>query len=369
LIYREDHSISLENNLEIIGNVFMEKPSSFMTLRFTILLALLISGMSYLFPSNGLAAPVTLTIGTVAPPDSPWSALLTQFKNEVEKKTEGKIKIKLMLGGVLGDENEMVIKCTRGQVQAVGVSTGAIATKVPEVNVIELPFLFQNAEEADRVIDQVLTPKLEKHFLDRGLVLGFWSENGYRMFASRDRKIQAPSDLKGLKMRSQESPVHLSMYRTYGSSAVPIPTTEVLQALANGNVDGYDQTILYAIAAGWHKSVKHFTLSEHIYQPAAIVYNKKWFDGLPKEMQTLLMEQGRALQNKGRKAVRAIQGELIEILKYEKIETHKLSASQRKVFEEASLPVYAQFKKDTGKVGVALLEATQAELKKIRDGK
>lgn len=321
------------------------------------------------FLAQAQAAPTTLTIGTVAPADSPWSALLTQFKTEVEKKSAGQVKVKIMLGGVLGDENEMVTKCARGQVQGVGASTGAIASKVPEVNLIELPFLFKTVEEADQVIDKVLAPRLEKSFLNRGLVLGFWSENGYRMFATRDKPIKKPSDLKGLKMRSQESPVHLAMYRAFGASAVPVPTTEVLQALASGNVDGFDQAVLYAIAAGWHKSVKHFTLSQHIYQPAAIIYNKAWFDKLPKNLQTLLQTEGRAVQDKGRKAVRAIQPELLEILQYEKIETHSLTDSERKAFEEASKPVYEQFRKDMGAEASALLDLTIEELKKIRGGK
>lgn len=330
---------------------------------------LILTAALSLFVFQSFAAPINMTIATIAPQDSPWAALLVQFKDSIEKKTNNRVKIKLMLGGVMGDENDMVKKCDRGMVQGVGVSTGALASKIPELNLVELPYLFRNAEEADRVIDSVLTKPYEKLFRDRGLVLGFWNENGYRMFGSQSKAIKKPSDLKGLKMRAQENPVHIAMYRAFGAAANPIPTTEVIQALTSGNVDGFDQSVLYMIAAGWHKSVKHVTLSEHIYQPAAIAFNRKWFDALPADISDLMINEGRELQIKGRKAVRAIGPELNEILTYEKIQVHALSPSEKRVFEDASKPVYDEFRAKFGAEASRLLDSAQAELKKLRGEK
>ena len=93
---------------------------------------------------------------------------------------------------------------------------------------------------APHVIDTVLTAQFEPLFRERGFVLGFWSENGFRHFGTRDKGVRKPEDLKGKRMRSQENPVHMSMYKAYGAAAVPIPTTEVPQALATGNVDGFE---------------------------------------------------------------------------------------------------------------------------------
>lgn len=329
-------------------------------------LPLILLSLSLTSTSVADTKPILMTVATVAPADSPWSALLTLFKEAVEKRAPGRIKIKPMLGGALGDENETVTKCSRGQIQAVGSSTGALATKIPELNLVELPFLFRTAEEADEIVDKVLTVPYEKLFRDRGLVLGFWNENGFRHFATRDGAVERPEDLKGKKMRSQENPVHLEMYKALGASAMPIPATEVPQALATGNVDGFDQATLYMIAAGWQKSIKHVTLSEHIYQPAAIVFNKKWFDGLPADLQKILIEEGRALQGKGRKAVRAILPDLNEILVGEKVAVHTMTKQQRAVFETAVLPVYAYFKKTFGAQAAALLDQVQAELKRLR---
>jgi TRAP-type C4-dicarboxylate transport system substrate-binding protein len=172
--------------------------------------------------------------------------------------------------------------------------------------------------------------------------------------------------LKGKKMRVQESPVHMMMYKAYGAAAVPTPVTEVPQALATGNIDGFDQAVLYAIAAGWHSSVKHFTLSQHIYQPAAIVFNGKWFNTLPKDLQKIVVEEGRNVQDKGRKAVRSILPDLYDILKSEKIALHELSDSERQAFVDASKPVYAEFRKTFGAKASELLDQVEVELKVMR---
>jgi tripartite ATP-independent transporter DctP family solute receptor len=308
----------------------------------------------------------TLQIATVAPNDSPWADLLKKYKKDVEQESGGKIKVKLFLGGTLGDENETVLKCKRGQIEAVGASTGAIASQVPEVNVVEIPYLFRSADEADYIIDNVLTAELEKVFPKYGLVLGFWSENGFRHFGTKDKFVKKPADLKGKIMRSQESPVHLAMYRAWGASPNAIPTTEVLTALQNGTVDGFDQSTLYTVAASWYKSAKYFTVSAHIYQPAAIVFNQDWFNALPADLQKVVVEQGRKLQSPGRKGVRDMESELLEILKEEGIQVYTLTAAEREVFETAAASVRTDFRKTQGKTASAMLDLVEKALAKYR---
>ena len=120
----------------------------------------------------------------MAPEGTPWADGLTRFASQVKADSQGRVDVRPFLGGVLGDENESVQSVQRGQIQGVGASTGALASIVPELNVLELPYLFKSAEEADYVLDKVVLSSVEKLFADRGLILGFWSENGYRCFGS-----------------------------------------------------------------------------------------------------------------------------------------------------------------------------------------
>jgi tripartite ATP-independent transporter DctP family solute receptor len=329
-------------------------------------IAIALALFSALVPRSVLAEELVVKMATVAPDNTPWSELLKSYKKSVEEKSGGRIKVKVFLGGALGDENETLLKCKRGQVQGVATTTGAAASQIPELNVLELPYLFRDAAEADHVIDTVLTKPLEGTLRKYGFVLGLWSENGFRQFGTGDGFVTSPEALKGKKMRSQESSVHLEMWKAFGASPVPVPTTEVLTALQTHTVDGYDQSILFAVAAGWYKAVKYFTVSNHIYQPALVVFNQEWFDKVPADLQKILLDEGRALQTKGRKAVRAIQPDLIKGMKQGGVEVVELTPAQRDVFEKAAAPVRKWFRKSQGKEASKLLDAVEKGIGEYR---
>lgn len=275
---------------------------------------------------------IVIKLATVAPDGSPWAQALQEYKKTAEDAAPGKMKIKLFLGGALGDENESVLACKRGQIQAVGASTGSLASQIPELNVLEMPYLFPSFAAADDVLDNVVRKDIEKYSDDRGLHFGFWSENGYRNFGG-NFLVKSPADLKGKKMRSQESAVHLAMYRALGASPVPIPTTEALHALQTGTVDGYDQSLLYTFAASWHTATKYITVSEHIYQPAAILYHKASWDAYPQDVKDALNKAGASIEKKLRANVRAMNPILVEGLKESGVTVTVLSANERAAFE------------------------------------
>lgn len=325
-----------------------------------LIVALLVSVGLVWGASDVRAETYTLKLATVAPKGTPWAKLLRKFKRAVESKSSGRIKVKLYLGGTMGDENATVRQVARGRIQGVGVSTGAMATLVPELNVVEIPFMFRSAKEADYVLDKKLTKPMEKLFRERGLVLGFWSENGFRHFGSAGAPIMTPKQLSGRKMRSQESFVHIEMWKALNASAQAIPTTEVITALKTGTVNGFDQALLYAIAAGWHKSIKHLTLSGHIYQPAVIAYNKDWFDGLPKDLQSMVITEGRKLVRVGRRSIRRLNPELVKIIADAGVKIHKLSGANRAKFEKATQVVRKRFRATQGRKAARILDIVEA---------
>jgi tripartite ATP-independent transporter DctP family solute receptor len=288
----------------------------------------------FAFPTAEAQSPATtLKIASVAPEGTPWADGLTQFKKQVEADTKGAVTVRTFLGGVLGDENESVQATQRGQIQGVGASTGAIASIVPELAVLELPYLFKSEAEADYVLDKVVLSTLETAFRNKGLVLGFWSENGYRSFGSNWGPVKTVADLKGRKMRSQEHELHLQMYRSFGASPQPIPVTEVLTSLQTGVIDGWDNTPLFAFAAQWTGATKNLSLTRHIYQPAAIVFNKAWFDGQSKENQAAIMKSRAGLAQQLRKEIRALNPILVQNLKDMKVNVHTPSAQELATFE------------------------------------
>jgi tripartite ATP-independent transporter DctP family solute receptor len=285
-------------------------------------------------PADAQTPAFTLKLATAAPDGTPWAKGLQDFKKQAEAQSGGKIQVRPFLGGVLGDENETVQSCQTGQIQGVGASTGAIASVVPELSVLELPFLFRNEAEADYILDTVITPTVEAALTSRGFVLGFWSENGYRSFGTTYGFVKSPADLKGHKLRSQENPAHIEMYKAFGASPVPIPVTEVLTSLQTGVVDGYDNTPLFAFAAQWTSATKFYSVTRHIYQPAAIVYNKKWFDTLPPDVKTAITTGVRGnLVPQMRREIRALTPILLDNLKAMRVQVYELTPAERATFE------------------------------------
>lgn len=287
----------------------------------------------------------TLKLATVAPEGTPWADQVAQYKAKVESESKGRIRLKAFLGGALGDENQTVGECRRGAISMWGGTTAALATSLPEISVLELPFLFRTAEEADQILDKVLLEDLKKRLADRGFVLVLWSENGFRSFGTKWGPIKSPADLKGHKMRSQESLVHLETYRAFGALPQPIAVTEVLPALQTGVVDGFDNTPLYTFAASWHLAIKHFTLTEHVYQPGAVLISKKEYDKLPPDLQKVLTADLGKITTEGRTAVREMAPLLLDNFTKAKIPVYKPSAAEREALARATAGVQDKYVK------------------------
>jgi tripartite ATP-independent transporter DctP family solute receptor len=290
-------------------------------------------------PARAADAPITLKVATVAPDGTPWAEQLAAYKKQVEDASKGRLRLKPFLGGALGDENQTIGECRRGAIALWGGSTGSLATSVPEISMLELPYLFRDVAAADRALDTLLLDDLRKLMRERGFELLFWAENGYRSFGSKWGPVKTPADLKGRKMRSQESQVHLETYRALGALPQPIAVTEVLTALQTGVVDGFDNTPLYAFAASWQLGIKHFSLSEHIYQPGVVVASRKQFDALPPELQKALSADLGKLTRDGRAAVRDMAPLLLANFENAKIPVHKLTAADKDVFAKATAKV------------------------------
>ncbi len=277
--------------------------------------------------------PITVKIATIAPENTPWEKQLKNLKRHLESKSGGRLKVKLFMGGSLGGEKALVRRCSQGTIQIVGVSTGAAASLVPELNVIELPYLFDSEAQADRALDsvggRVFNAALEK----RGFGFMLWAENGFRSLYTKGSAVQTVADLAGRRMRSQESAPHINMYKAFGAEPVPIDATNVLTSLQTGVVEGFDNTPLFAFASSWYQAAEHVTLTEHIYQPGIVMFSKEWHDTtLPEDLRPLFSAIPAEMVQEGRNAVRAMNPILIKNLERAGLTVHRLSAAQRSEF-------------------------------------
>ncbi|MCP4868940.1 MAG: TRAP transporter substrate-binding protein [Proteobacteria bacterium] len=329
---------------------------------------LLAAAAVFVLPGEGRSgdAEFTINFGTVAPEGTPWADQLYDIQKRIQKDSEGRIQVRIFLGGTLGGEVEMTQDIVEGgRLQGGGFSTAAVAegANVPELQLPELPYLFRSDAEADHILDNVLYEPIKKKMGRRGLHLNMWAINGWRSFYTKNAPVTSLEILRGQKMRVQEAPVHKAMYKAFGVQAEPIAVPDVLDALNRGAVDGFDNTTLFGQASGWFEPTKYYTLSKHIFQPAVILYSKDFFDALPADLQTVVEGDWRAEQKKGRDGVRSLEASLIENYKEMGLTVYEPTAAELAPFIEAAQTVHTEMR---DQVGGDLLDTVNAELATFR---
>ncbi len=313
--------------------------------------ALLTSSLTY--------ASVVIRVGTIAPEGTPWEAQLTRTRTRVEKESGGAIQVKAYFGGQKGDEPSLFRQCRAGQLEVVGGSTAALATLVPELQVLELPFLFASMEEADHVFDHFLYEPVSKILKNYGFVLYQWAENGWMNFGMRGKFIRTPQDLVGLRVSSQEAAAHVATWRGYGAAPIEMGSSEVLQSVKTGLVHGFAQTPLFTFAAGWHQGIDHYTVSKHMYQPSLIVYSKQFFEKQSAAHQRIMMANVEEDTRLGRDGVRRLAPGLLKNFKAYGIKVHELTEHERAAFMPIALKVQRDFLKVASPGARALYDKVQ----------
>lgn len=260
--------------------------------------SILLAGLLALAGDAALAAdPLTLQIGYPTPLAGPHGAGAKGFENELNRLAPGRYKVQHFPGGALGGEREMVESLQLGTLQMAIVGTAVIGNFVPDMMVMDMPFLFRDSAHARATLDGALGKELLAKFRARGLVGLTFGEIGFRHITASKRPIRSAEDLKGLKIRTMENQVHLAAFRALGAQPTPMAWTEVMTALQQGTIDGQENPISVLVSAKLWETQKHVTLSRHVFTPIAFVMSPSLFDRLSSADQEIMRkaaEAGRA---------------------------------------------------------------------------
>ena len=275
---------------------------------------------------------------------------LVVFAREVEKRTNGRYKIQNFYSGALGGERESIEAVQLGTQELTLTSTGPIPNFVPEAKILDIPFLFRDKAHAHAVLDGPIGEEMLKQFEPKGFKALAWAENGVRHMTNSKRAVNAPEDLKGLKMRTMENPVHVAAYKGFGIVTTPMAFPEVFTALQQGTVDGQENPLSVIMAAKFDQVQKHLSLTGHVYSPAIFLMNKATFDKLvAADQQAFLAAAVEATKaNRARvdeddaKGVAELRSKGMSVV--ENVDKAK--------FQTALTPVYAEFEKQFGKPNI-----------------
>jgi TRAP-type C4-dicarboxylate transport system substrate-binding protein len=239
-----------------------------------------------LFSASASSAEQGLVIkmATLAPEGSSWMKEFNAINAEVMEQTKGKVSFKGYPGGVLGDEQDMMRKMQIGQIHAAVLTTGGLAALFHEIDVIHIPFLFQNYGEVDYVLKN-MTPSFAKGLETKGYILLGLVEGGFVNLMSTT-PVSSVAELKKTKVWIwHESPLAKAIFNEAGVAAIPLAVPDVLVGLQTGLVEVVYTPPTAAIALQWFTRVKYITDVPLSYVGGGIIVRKDIFKKLSPETQ------------------------------------------------------------------------------------
>ena len=226
------------------------------------------------------AAQTTMKISISISQNSHQGVAIDTFAKEVEKRTAGRYKVQPFYSGALGGERESIEAVQLGTQELTFSSTGPVPNFVPETKILDIPFLFRDKAHARAVLDGPIGQEMLAKFDAKGFKALAWGENGIRHMTNSKRAVNTPDDLKGLKMRTMENPVHVAAYKGLGIVTTPMAFPEVFTALQQGTVDGQENPLSVIMSAKLDQVQKHLSLTGHVYSPGIFLMSKAAFDKL-----------------------------------------------------------------------------------------
>jgi tripartite ATP-independent transporter DctP family solute receptor len=289
-------------------------------------------------------AKTVVKYGHVGPPIHPQHLGALAFAKYVTEKTKGEIEVQVF-PGQLGGERSMTEQVQSGTLQMTAVTSGVLANFVPEMGIIELPFVYPNRETAYKVLDdKEVKERFAKFCEPKEFIFIGYTENEFRDMTNSKRPIKKPDDLKGLKLRVVESPIFIDTFKTLGANPTPLPFPEIYNALQQKVIDGQDNPLYTSLLMKFMEVNKFATVTNHILTECPVVVNKKFWATLTPDQQKIFREAADIQIKVNREGNAKGTADAVEKAKALKVEVYVLTAQDRAVFKAAVKPVYDKYR-------------------------
>jgi len=287
------------------------------------------------------------------------------FADRVREKSNGKIKITFYPGAVLGSDAQINTQLQSGTVDFTLTSAGNLGGYDKALNLLDLPFLFNNSEEADFICDGPVGKQIAAKVIPKGLMVISWAELGFQQFNNSKHPITKVEDFADLKMRSQTMPLVLDIISGLGSAAVPMGFGEVYTAMEQKVVDGGANPFENILFSKFYEVNKYLSVTNHNYAAMVFLMSKKTWDSLNSDEQRIIAEAGLDASKEERRMMRESNNMAFENLKT-LMQVNIVSEQERARMRDKVKPV---FDKWVPELGAALYKELQAELANYRSGK
>ena len=288
------------------------------------------------------------------------------FVDEVDKLSGGRMKIRAFGAASLGSDVQMQQALIGGAQEMMVGSTATLVGITKEMALWDTPFLFNNVQEADAVLDGPVGQKVKTKLEEKGLVgLVYW-ENGFRNLTNNKRAVAKLEDLDGIKLRVMQNNVFLDSFKTLGANAIPLPFSELFSALETKAVDGQENPFNTILSSKFYEVQKYLTVTNHVYSPWIVTVSKKFWDGLSPAEKKVLMDAAVKSRDFERKDTRDEAAKALADLKGKGMQINELSATEAGRMRDKLTQINTSI---ASNVGADVWQETQGELTKIRGKK
>lgn len=227
-----------------------------------------------------------------------------------------------------------------GDIQIASPSIGVLANFSKALQVFDFPFIFKDTPTAHAVLDGDFGQELLAGLQDSGLIGLSYGELGWRHFSNNKHEVVKPEDVKGLKIRTMEVPMHIAYWKDQGANPTPLAYTEVFTALSQGVVDGVENTLGLIYSGKFYEASKYITFTGHIYDPEVYIINKNFFESLSDEDQEVIQSSIHDAVAFLRDLNEQYEGELVEKLKEHGAIFRELSEDEHNAWIDAAADFY-----------------------------
>ena len=295
-------------------------------------------------------AQQTLRLGHNISVTSPYHLAAEHFAELVAERSEGRINVQIFPAGALGNERDMIEGAQIGTVDLMVTSSAAVGPFVPAMRILDIPFLFRDLEHARAVLDSEIGEELLAAMPERGLIGMAWGDIGFRHMTA-NRPLDTVDALAGVRLRSQDNPIHLAAYRALGFQPTVVGFNELYAALQTGVVDANEQPLSIHVASRFYEVQSDLTLTGHLMASALFAASQEVWDGLSAEDQEILLQAARESIPVMREATDEQDGAALDTLRERGMTITE--SFDHGGFMAALEPAFAQFGEELGEENIA----------------
>jgi len=327
---------------------------------------LLVVGALGMLSAGGALAAVTGKVGHAMPDSHPQAAAMNKFVELTAKYTNNNVQLKAFHSAVLGSDEKQLQGVQAGTQEFYIGTLAPLSTRIKEVQVWDLPFMFANTKEVYALLDGESSKKIFQKLDGTGLHGLMWTGMGFRNLSNSKRPVTKLDDISGLKIRVMANPVALDTWKTIGANAVPMAFAEVFTALEIKAIDGQENPLVHMWSNKMQEVQKFISLTNHVYTPVALVVSTKFWDKLS--------DADKAGIQKAADEAKLLQRQLLDegdkdvIGKFEQagVKVNEIAPADLAKIQEKVKPVVAKF---APQIGEEFIKGFYAEIDKVRTAK